>query len=67
MNDLQIGRMQGEVETLKTDVAELKRDVKTLLELANKSKGGIWAGMSIAAMLGSLISWIATHVPFIKS
>ena len=35
--------------------------VHQLLELANKSKGGFWMGMTIASGVGGVISWIASH------
>jgi hypothetical protein len=66
MDALQFGKMQAEVEQLQKDVADLKADVKTLLELANKGKGGFWAGMTLASMLGALASWFASHWPIIK-
>lgn len=58
------GKMQAEVSQLKTDVAELKQDVRELLELANRSKGSLWAGMTIASMFGALVSVILSHWPF---
>ena len=66
MDAIQFGKMQAEVETLKSDVQELKRDMKALLELANKGKGGMWAGMTIAGMVGGVLTWLASHLPFIK-
>jgi len=39
----------------------MQTDIRTLLEMANKSKGGLWAGMTIASMLGGAVSWVATH------
>lgn len=56
--------IEARVKRLEDDVAELKSDVKELLALANKSKGGFWAGMTLAAGIGSIVSWIATHWPW---
>jgi hypothetical protein len=39
----------------------MQTDIRTLLEMANKSKGGLWAGMTMASMLGGAVSWVATH------
>ncbi len=64
MDAVQFGKMQAEVEQLKEDVAELKKDMKLLLELANKGKGGLWAGMTFASLVGATISWIINHIPF---
>lgn len=57
----EFGRLEAEVHLLRTQVASMQTDIRTLLEMANKSKGGLWAGMTLASMLGGLISWVATH------
>ena len=36
-------------------------DVKELLALANKSKGSLWAGMSLASAFGAIVSWVVSH------
>jgi hypothetical protein len=40
----------------------LSEDVKALLELANKSKGSFWAGMTIASTLGGLVTFFFDRV-----
>lgn len=52
------GRLEAQVELLQNEVTELSKDVKSLLELANQSKGGFWMGMAIASTMGGLISFI---------
>jgi hypothetical protein len=52
------GRIEAQVEALQTEVHQLANDVKALLELANKSKGGFWMGMTIASMAGGFITFI---------
>jgi hypothetical protein len=37
----------------------LSADVKALLELANKGKGGFWMGMTIASFMGGAITFLA--------
>ena len=61
IDPVKFGLLIGQVKTLETQVDDLQKDVKTLLALANKSKGGLWAGMTIASMLGGAVSWVATH------
>ena len=39
-------------------MAEIKKDVKELLALANKSKGGLWAGMAIVSAISSFVGFI---------
>lgn len=66
MDQLQFGKLQAEVEQLKADMNTLKDDVKELLALANKSKGGFWMGMTIASGIGGFVSWIASHANLIR-
>jgi hypothetical protein len=40
----------------------LRDDVKTLLALANKSKGGLWAGMIIVSAVSSLIGFFSHYM-----
>ncbi len=54
----EFGKLEAQVEALQTEVHELSKDVKALLELANKSKGGFWMGMTIASMVGGFITFI---------
>jgi hypothetical protein len=56
------GRLEAEVQSLQDEVADLRADVKTLLELANKSKGGFWMGMAIASGVGGVVTFIADKV-----
>ena len=66
MDPLQLGKLQAEVEQLKNDMHSLKADVKELLALANKSKGGFWMGMTIASFVGGLVSWVSSHTGIFK-
>jgi hypothetical protein len=52
------GKIEAQVEALQIEVHQLANDVKSLLELANKSKGGFWMGMTIASMAGGFITFI---------
>ena len=58
----EFGRLEAEVTSLRNQVTAMQTDIKTLLEMANRSKGGLWAGMTIASMLGGAVSWVATHL-----
>ena len=53
------GKLEAQVAALQTEVHQLANDVKALLELANKSKGGFWMGMTIASMAGGFITFFA--------
>lgn len=54
----EFGRLEAEVDSLKKEVGLLREDIKSLLELANKSKGGFWVGMGVASVIGGIMSWV---------
>ena len=56
------GKLEAQVEALQKEVHTLSQDVKTLLELANKSKGGFWVGMTIASAVGGLLTFVADRI-----
>lgn len=56
------GKLEAQVEALQKEVHTLSTDVKALLELANKSKGGFWMGMTIASAVGGFITFIVDRV-----
>ena len=56
------GKLEAQVEALQTEVHSLSQDVKALLELANKGKGGFWMGMTIASFMGGVITFVADRV-----
>ena len=56
------GKLEAQVEALQGQVTQLSADVKALLELANKGKGGFWMGMTIASFMGGVITFVADRV-----
>ena len=61
IDPIQYGALTEQVKALERDVNELRADVKELLELANKSRGGLWMGMAIASSLGGIVGFAADH------
>lgn len=61
IDPIQFGALTAQVKTLETQVESLSQDVKALLELANKSKGGFWAGMAIASAIGGIVGWFVSN------
>jgi hypothetical protein len=55
------GAITAEVANLRREVNDLRDDVKTLLALANKHKGGLWMGMSVASLFGAVVTFVAEH------
>jgi hypothetical protein len=62
IDPVKFGLLIGQVRALESQVEDLQKDMKALLELANQSKGGFWMGMTIASMLGGAVSWLASHM-----
>ena len=56
------GKLEAQVEALQKEVHALSADVKSLLELANKGKGGFWMGMTIASAVGGVLTFVADRV-----
>jgi len=57
IDPIQYGKLIAEVQNLQDKVEKLETNIDLLLELANKSKGGFWAGMTIASFLGGLATF----------
>jgi hypothetical protein len=62
IDPVKVGVMWQKMETMEKEVSELRDDVKTLLALANKSKGGLWAGMMIVSAVSSAVGFLSHYV-----
>jgi len=58
----EFGKLEAQVESLQGEVSDLRKDVKCLLELANKSKGGFWMGMVIASGVGAVVTFFVDRI-----
>ena len=58
----EFGKLEAQVEALQKEMHLLSADVKALLELANKGKGGFWMGMTIASFMGGIVTFIADRL-----
>jgi len=56
------GKLEAQVEALQKEMHTLSQDVKALLELANKGKGGFWMGMTIASFMGGIVTFVADRI-----
>lgn len=63
IDPVKFGQMAAEVDGLRREVTELRADVRSLLELANQSRGGFWAGMAVASTVGGIVAWVFSHLP----
>ena len=62
IDPVEFGALRAEVSYLKTEVSKLREDIETLLELANKGKGGIWTGMVIASAVGAIATLVVESI-----
>jgi hypothetical protein len=60
----EFGKLEAQVEALQSEVHAMRSDIRQLLEMANKSKGGLWAGMAIVSMLTSVGTFIVDRTVF---
>ena len=61
IDPIQYGKLIAQVDNLTSKVDLMDADIKTLLALANQSKGGFWMGMTIASIAGGVLTWLAQH------
>ena len=53
------GKLVATVESLEKKVDKLEAGMEELLELANKGRGGFWAGMAVVSAISSIVGFIA--------
>jgi hypothetical protein len=58
IDPIKVGVMWAKIEAMEHEVSELRTDVKELLSLANKSKGGLWAGMMVISAVSSFVGFL---------
>ena len=61
VDPVKIGVMWQKVEAMEHEVSELRADVKELLAMANKGRGGFWVGMMVVSGISSFIGFIAHY------
>jgi hypothetical protein len=61
IDPVEYGRLTAQVDNLTCKVESMELDIKELLALANKSKGGFWMGMTIASIAGGFLTWLLTY------
>ncbi|MFM2277601.1 MAG: hypothetical protein RIT12_997 [Actinomycetota bacterium] len=58
----EFGKLEAQVEALQSEVHAMREDIKALLEMANRSKGGMFVGMAIASVMGGIVSFVASKM-----
>ena len=65
MNDIdpiQFGELRADMANMKANMALMVKKIDELTELANKSKGGLWAGMAIVSFVSGFFTWTISHI-----
>jgi hypothetical protein len=52
------GAMWQKVQDLDRKMDKMERQIEQLLEMANKSKGGMWMGMAVVSFIGGVAGFI---------
>jgi hypothetical protein len=59
IDPVEYGKLISKVESLEKKIDKMESALDELLALANKGRGGFWAGMMIASLVGAVISYIS--------
>ena len=62
IDPVKYGVLWERVKNMDDKIDKMERQIEELLELANKSKGGFWMGMTLASAAGGFITWVFGHL-----
>lgn len=62
IDPVKYGVLWERVQNMDKKMDKMEGQIAELLELANKSKGGFWMGMTIASGVGGFVSWVVSHL-----
>jgi hypothetical protein len=55
------GKLVAQVEAMEKKIDKLEAGMEELLELANQSRGGFFAGIAIVSGVSALIGYVTNH------
>lgn len=61
IDPVKYGVLWQKVQDMDKKMDNLERNVEELVELANKSKGGLWFGMSVVSGVSAVVGFILSH------
>jgi hypothetical protein len=64
MSDIDLfkyGQLVAQVDAMEKKIDKLENGMEQLLELANKGRGGFWAGMVIVSALSTFIGFMSHY------
>ena len=59
---VEYGKMLATVASLEKKIDKMETTLDELLALANKGRGGFWAGMMIASLVGAIVSYFSKAI-----
>ena len=62
IDPVEYGKLIATVAALEKKIDRMETSLEELLALANKGRGGFWAGMMIASLIGAIISYISGFI-----
>ena len=60
IDPVKYGVLWQKVQDMDRKVDRLENDIRQLLELANRSKGGLWLGMAVASAVSGLVGFFVS-------
>lgn len=60
IDPVKYGMLITKVELMEKKIDDMEKDLKELLALANKSKGGFWMGMAITSGISGFVGFLAS-------
>lgn len=60
IDPVKYGVLWQKVQDMDRKVDRLESDIRQLLELANRSKGGLWLGMAVASAVSGLVGFFVS-------
>jgi len=61
IDPVKYGVLWERVQNMDKKMDKMEGQIEQLLELANKSKGGLWVGMALSSAIGAAATWMISH------
>jgi hypothetical protein len=55
------GKLVAQVEAMEKKIDKLEAGMEELLALANKGRGGLWAGMMVVSAVSAIVGYVTNH------
>ena len=62
IDPIRYGVLWERVQNMDKKMDKLEQQISELLEIANRSRGGLWVGMAVASALSGLLTMLIGHL-----